>query len=403
MTSSRTLARALPVAACVALLAMPGSASAQRGGRSNDLPVVSDSRLAEDLILGRSAALGVIEQPSGENYLPPTRSNVDLVSRLQLHHPYGDVTADEIADVGVLKNTAYLAGWSQGKFTEPCDRGGVYSVDISNPAEPKQLAFRPALAQNYHGEGVHAISVKTPAFSGDLLAVNNETCTETTTRRMRTSRKAAASTSTTCRTPPTRGSSRGPTATTAPRARWSARTGSQMNRTRSSSGRTATRPTRSSSTTKRSTTSTSSTSPTRQRPARRRVRPRRGVPPDRAGRSRPGQLPGQLLPRHDRQEDRRHPDDADELLGRRLRDARRRRSRQSDLHRRHRLRRERPAHRLLAAGGQRSPGRVQRTTTATSWPRTRTSACFASRPRSRAGPTPASRSRRRAEPTPAVC
>ena len=181
MTSSRRLGRVLSAAACVALLAMPGSASAQTGGRSNDLPVVSDSRLAEDLILGRSAALRVLEQPSGENYLPPTRSNVDLVSRLELRHPDGAVTADEIADVGVLKNTAYLAGWSQGIFNEPCERGGVYSVDISNPAEPRQLAFRPALAQNYHGEGVHAISVKTPEFEGDLLAVNNETCTETTT------------------------------------------------------------------------------------------------------------------------------------------------------------------------------------------------------------------------------
>lgn len=181
MTRSRILGRALPVAACIALLAASGAPAAQ-GGRSNDLPVVSDGRLADDLIMGRAAkAFGAAEQNSGENYLPSTQSNVDLVSRLELRHPNGAVTANEIADVGVLKQTAYLAGWSQGKTNEPCDRGGVYSVDISNPAQPRQLAFRPALEQNYHGEGVHAIPVKTSAFQGDLLAVNNETCTALTT------------------------------------------------------------------------------------------------------------------------------------------------------------------------------------------------------------------------------
>lgn len=181
LTSKGLLARALPVAACIALFAVPGSVFAQSGGRTNDLPVVSDGNAAETAILGRSSALGAAEENSGEGYLPPTRSNVDLVSRLELREPFGDVKRDQIADVGVLKNTAYLAGWSEGKSTQVCDRGGVYSVDISNPAQPKQLAFRPAAAQNYHGEGVHAISVDTSQFKGDLLAVNNEFCTPTTT------------------------------------------------------------------------------------------------------------------------------------------------------------------------------------------------------------------------------
>ena len=34
----------------------------------------------------------------------------------------------------------------------------------------------PALPETYHGEGAHAISVNTPAFRGDILAVNNEPC-----------------------------------------------------------------------------------------------------------------------------------------------------------------------------------------------------------------------------------
>jgi hypothetical protein len=177
--SRSMLARAVPIAATLALLAVPAGALAAPGPRA--LPAVGDDGIHEGLMMGRTAALMPGEQPSGEGYLPPTRSNVDLVSRLELREPFGNVNPDQIADVGVLKNTAYLAGWSEGKTTQECTRGGVYSVDISDPARPRQLAFRPALERNYHGEGVHAISVSTPEFRGDLLAVNNEFCTETTT------------------------------------------------------------------------------------------------------------------------------------------------------------------------------------------------------------------------------
>lgn len=134
-------------------------------------------------MMGRTAALAPSEQPSGENYLPPTRSNVDLVSRLELSggpYPFGDVTPDQIADVSVHKNVAYLASWSEGNANQICERGGFFSVDISDPANPKRLAFRRALERNYHGEGMHATSLQTSAFQGDILAVNNETCTPTT-------------------------------------------------------------------------------------------------------------------------------------------------------------------------------------------------------------------------------
>jgi hypothetical protein len=180
VTRLKALTRVLPAAAAAVLLAIPAGASAAPGGRANSLPVTGDLGMREGLMMGRTAAIAPAEQSSGENYLPPTNANTELVSRLELNKPFGNVTPDQIADVGVHKNTAYLAGWSEGIFNEPCHRGGFYSVDISDPANPELLTFRPALAQNYHGEGVHAISVNTPAFSGDLLAVNNETCTEVT-------------------------------------------------------------------------------------------------------------------------------------------------------------------------------------------------------------------------------
>ena len=41
--------------------------------------------------------------------------------------------------------------------------------------EPQQVAFIPAVDPYYHGEGAHALAIETPQFTGDLLAVNNET------------------------------------------------------------------------------------------------------------------------------------------------------------------------------------------------------------------------------------
>lgn len=74
------------------------------------------------------------------------------------------------------KNTAYLMSWAE---PDPCARGGVFVADISNPAQPKEKAFIPALPGSYHGEGAHAITLNTAAFKGDVLAVNNEQCSNT--------------------------------------------------------------------------------------------------------------------------------------------------------------------------------------------------------------------------------
>ncbi len=110
---------------------------------------------------------------SDAQHLPPSRSNVDIVGQLELKGAFGDVAEGQIADVGVHKKHAYLASWSE----PDCDRGGFFVADISDPANPKEVAFVPALPDTYHGEGVHAISMSTPSFTGDILAVNNEPCT----------------------------------------------------------------------------------------------------------------------------------------------------------------------------------------------------------------------------------
>ena len=112
------------------------------------------------------------------NHLPPAKENMELVGKLKLTQPFGNVLPGQIADVAVLKDSAYLMSWSarDNPTDAACRRGGFFSVDISNPAAPVQKAFVPALPATYHGEGAHAVSVSTPQFRGDLLAVNNEPC-----------------------------------------------------------------------------------------------------------------------------------------------------------------------------------------------------------------------------------
>ncbi len=128
-----------------------------------------------------------------DRHLAPTRDNIELVGKLEMNTPpefrfappvtpgespdpsQPAVVEGQIADVGVYKTTAYLQSWSE----ESCKRGGFFSVDISDPANPKQQAFVPALPGTYHGEGAQARTINTTFFNGDMLAVNNEPCDTT--------------------------------------------------------------------------------------------------------------------------------------------------------------------------------------------------------------------------------
>ena len=110
-------------------------------------------------------------------HLPATQKNVRLLSKFEPMTPFGPVVMGQIADLSIYKNTAYLNSWSESS----CTRGGVYTVDISDPRRPSQRGFIPALPGNYHGEGAHVISVDTKTFKGDLLAVNNEFCVDNPT------------------------------------------------------------------------------------------------------------------------------------------------------------------------------------------------------------------------------
>ena len=103
-----------------------------------------------------------------DGHLPTSQSNVALISKLKLKN----AVPEKIADVGVHKGYAYLAAW--GVVT--CKYNGIHVVDVRNPAAPKEVSFIQAKEGSYPGEGVQALSISTPKFTGDILVTNNEKC-----------------------------------------------------------------------------------------------------------------------------------------------------------------------------------------------------------------------------------
>jgi len=100
---------------------------------------------------------------------------MELVSKLKLTDVEGG-----IADVAAFKNYAYLNAFSPECAGRPGAAGtGVHIVDISDPSDPDKVAFIPAHANSYVGEGIHVVHASTPSFTGDILIHNNETCNAT--------------------------------------------------------------------------------------------------------------------------------------------------------------------------------------------------------------------------------
>lgn len=64
-----------------------------------------------------------------------------------------------------------------GAYTEPtCSTGGIWVVDISDPANPRKVKLIRSHEDTYTAEGVHAARITTPYFDGDLVAHFNEIC-----------------------------------------------------------------------------------------------------------------------------------------------------------------------------------------------------------------------------------
>lgn len=107
-------------------------------------------------------------------HLPPQKQNMEVVGKVELTGAFGDVQPEQIADVTVHKGFGYVSSWRiRGSEDEQC-RGGFFVVDLRDPAKPKEVGFHPALDGSYNTEGMHARSIRTAKFDGDLLAVSNE-------------------------------------------------------------------------------------------------------------------------------------------------------------------------------------------------------------------------------------
>ncbi len=136
------------------------------GAGAHDVVVIDDGAI------DNAAETHIHHQHGGEEgHLPPGSANVRLVGRGSINQ---DGKEGRVADVGVFGGYAYLAA-----FWEPiCQKGGVYVFDIANPSKPKQINFIRTSNDSYVGEGVQVIHIDTPAYSGDVLAMNNEICNE---------------------------------------------------------------------------------------------------------------------------------------------------------------------------------------------------------------------------------
>ena len=139
-------------------------------------PYTTDGK-GKDRAFATDSALFSAQHEGEGGHLPASRKNVRMLSKFEPTTPFGPVVEGQIADTAIYKDTAYLNSWSE----ETCTRGGVYTVDISDPTAPRQRGFIPAVAGNYHGEGAHVITANTKSFKGDILAVNNEFCVENPT------------------------------------------------------------------------------------------------------------------------------------------------------------------------------------------------------------------------------
>ena len=120
--------------------------------------------------------------PGGIGGLSPTSHNVELVGKLQVSGRFGDVRRSQIADVATKGDYAYLSSWQSpdarlGADEGSCERGGVFIVDISNPAVPREVGFIKSPEGSFPGEGEQVIALDTPAFKGDVLSINQEYCT----------------------------------------------------------------------------------------------------------------------------------------------------------------------------------------------------------------------------------
>ena len=128
---------------------------------------------------------------TGEGHVLGTgeEGKIQLVDKVDLGAELG-LAPELIADVAVDpdNDVAYLANWgspdcplldeipgNEAGGRKNAD-AGVYVIDISNLDDPQYVSFIPMSQDTRPGEGLQVLRIDTPEFSGDVLAVNEESC-----------------------------------------------------------------------------------------------------------------------------------------------------------------------------------------------------------------------------------
>jgi len=173
-------ARALVVllaAVAMALVAVSAAAAQQRAlGTSIVDGSVLDAPPEDNEGIGDPAqgfATDPLHHGPTSGHLPPSQKDVDLISRLKV----SNIIPEWVTDVATYRDTAYLGAWStQCLSTVPAAQrkpGGFWSVDISDPRNPRELGFTPSPVGSYLTEGLHAFRLTTPTFTGDVLRLDD--------------------------------------------------------------------------------------------------------------------------------------------------------------------------------------------------------------------------------------
>jgi hypothetical protein len=118
---------------------------------------------------------GHIPAPSADTDRDGDWGKIEFVSQVTVH----DAEPELIADLTAFGNYAYLARWGGADCAGPeggGPDGGVYVIDISDPANPREVGFIPTHQDTLVGEGMQVVHVTTPEFTGDVLVLNHEGC-----------------------------------------------------------------------------------------------------------------------------------------------------------------------------------------------------------------------------------
>jgi hypothetical protein len=106
-----------------------------------------------------------------EGHLPGSSENVELLGKLKLTGHEGDISDVSALQAPNGKWYGYVGDWGAH-----CETGGVRVVDVSDPAKPRRAAFIESPGFGYVTEGVQALHLSTPKFTGDILVISNEWC-----------------------------------------------------------------------------------------------------------------------------------------------------------------------------------------------------------------------------------